>query len=385
MMAAMKRDYYEILSVQKDANDEEIKRAYRKLAMQYHPDRNVGNEEASTRFKEAAEAYDVLSNTDKRQRYDRYGHAGLEGMGGPNFGNAQSIFDQFADLFGDLFGGGVGGPRAAQAGRSLGMALELDLAEAARGCKKSVAISREENCSDCNGSGARRGTNPATCRVCNGHGVVIRNQGFFRMQQTCRGCGGRGVVITDPCPTCHGRGRVAARRNLEVNVPPGVDSGMRLPLRGEGEAGAPGAPRGDLILEIHVREHAMFKREGDHLVCHVPITFSQAALGGELQVPTLEGPINYTLKPGIQAGEAVRIPGKGIPNVRTKRPGDLLVVLMVETPRNLTKRQEELLRELAEIDKKHVSHQRQSFFDKVKRLFTPAEPEAKDTGPTGKT
>jgi molecular chaperone DnaJ len=373
MMAATKRDYYEILSISRDADGEEIKRAYRKLAMQYHPDRNVGDEEAAIRFKEAAEAYDVLSNPDKRQRYDRYGHAGLEGMGIPNFGNAESIFDHFADLFGDFFGGGMGGRRGPQAGRSLAMALELDLFEAARGCKKTIDIPREENCGECGGSGARRGTRPATCRACNGHGVVIRNQGFFRLQQTCRTCGGRGEIITDPCPTCHGRGRVTARRTLEVNVPAGVDNGMRIPLRGEGEAGAPGAPRGDLILEIHVREHPMFKREGDHLVCHVPITFSQAALGGEIDVPTLDGPLNYPLKRGLQSGEAVRIPGKGIPNVRTRRPGDLLVVLVVETPRSMTKRQEELLRELAEIDKKHVSPQRQSFFDKVKRLFTPAD------------
>jgi molecular chaperone DnaJ len=373
---AMKRDYYEILSVTKDADGEEIKRAYRKLAMQYHPDRNSGDEEAAARFKEAAEAYDVLSSPDKRQRYDRYGHAGLEGMGIPDFGNAQSIFDQFADLFGDFFGGG--GRRGPQAGRSLGMELELELLEAAKGCRKTVTIPREENCSDCGGTGARRGTSPATCRACGGHGVVIRSQGFFRMQQTCRGCGGRGVVITDPCPTCHGRGRVVARRTLEVNVPPGVDNGMRIPLRGEGEAGQPGAPRGDLVLEIHVREHSIFKREGDHLVCQVPLTVSQAALGGEIQVPTLDGPINHTLKRGIQSGEAVRIPGKGVPNVRSKRPGDLVVVVMVETPRNLTKRQEELFRELAEIDQKHVSPQRKSFFEKLKDLFTPVETETKD-------
>jgi molecular chaperone DnaJ len=372
-MMATKRDYYEILGVTREADGEEIKRAYRKLAMQYHPDRNVGDEEAAFRFKEAAEAYDVLSNPDKRQRYDRYGHAGLDGLGMPDFGNAQSIFDQFADLFGDFFGGG--GRRGPQAGRSLGMEVELDLFEAARGCKKTLTIPRQENCSDCHGSGARRGTSPATCRACGGQGVVIRSQGFFRMQQTCRACGGHGVIITDPCPTCRGRGRVAARRTLEVPVPPGVDTGMHLPLRGEGEAGEPGAPRGDLIVEFHVREHPIFKREGDHLICHVPVTFSQAALGGMIQVPTLDGPMNYALKTGVQSGEAVRIPGKGVPNVRTRRPGDLLMVVSVETPRNLTKRQEELFRELAEIDQKHVSPQRRSFFEKVRNLFTPAEPD----------
>jgi molecular chaperone DnaJ len=380
-MMATKRDYYEVLSVEKDADGEEIKRAYRKLAMQYHPDRNSGDEEAAARFKEAAEAYDVLSNPDKRQRYDRYGHAGLEGIGGPNFATAESIFDQFADLFGDFFGGGV--RRGPQGSRSLGMELQLDLAEAARGCQKTVTIPREENCGDCGGSGARRGTSPATCRACNGHGVVIRRQGFFSMQQTCPGCGGRGVVITDPCPTCHGRGRVTARRTLPVDVPAGVDNGMRLTVRGEGEAGAPGGPRGDLILEIHVREHPIFKREGDHLMCQVPITFSQAALGGEIQVPTLGGPMTHMLKRGIQSGEAVRIHGKGVPNVRSKRPGDLLVYVMVETPRNLTKRQEEMFRELAEIDQKHVSPQRKSFFEKLKKLFAPGESEANDAGERG--
>jgi molecular chaperone DnaJ len=200
------------------------------------------------------------------------------------------------------------------------------------------------------------------------------------MQQTCRACGGHGVVITDPCPTCHGRGRISARRTLEVNVPPGVDNGMRLPLRGEGEAGDPGAPRGDLILEIHVRDHPIFKREGDHLICQVPVTFSQAALGGAIEVPTLEGPMDFTLKRGVQSGDAVRIPGKGVPNVRTRRPGDLLVVVMVETPRTMTKRQEELFRELAEIDQKHVSPQRKSFFEKVRSLFNPADAQVKDVG-----
>jgi molecular chaperone DnaJ len=374
MMAATKRDYYEILGITREADAEEIKRAYRKLAMQYHPDRNVGDEEAATRFKDAAEAYDVLSNPEKRQRYDRYGHAGLEGLGIPDFGNAQSIFDHFADMFGDFFGGGM--RRGPQAGRSLGMEIELELVEASRGCKKTITVPREENCGDCNGSGARRGTMPATCRTCNGHGVVIRSQGFFRVQQTCRACGGRGSVITDPCPSCHGRGRVAAKRTLEVNIPPGVDTGNQIPLRGEGEAGAPGAPRGDLFLQMHVKEHPLFKREGDHLICQVPITFSQAALGGEIAVPTLDGTVNYMLKRGIQSGEAIRIVGKGIPNVRTRRPGDMVAVLLVETPRTLTKRQEELLRELAEIDQKHVSPQRQGFFDKVKRLFTP-EPDEK--------
>jgi molecular chaperone DnaJ len=377
-MASRKRDYYEVLGVSRDADVEEIKRSYRRLAMQFHPDRNVGDVEAEEKFKEAAEAYEVLHDADKRQRYDRYGHAGLEGMNVPHFNDAQSVFDLFGDLFGDLWGGQRRrhGP---QPGRDLQVTIEIDLLDAARGTHKAVAIAREELCTECSGSGSRRGTQPATCRRCGGRGVVIQSQGFFRIQQTCRGCGGRGTVIADPCPECNGNGRVLVRRSLEVSVPPGVDTGTRVRLSGEGEAGEPGAPRGDLYCVIRVREHPFFQREGSHLICQVPITFSQAALGGEIAVPTLDGTVNHMLKRGIQSGEAIRIPGKGVPNVRTKRPGDMVAVLLVETPRTLTKRQEELLRELAEIDKKHVSPQRQGFFDKVKRLFTPAEGEEKET------
>jgi molecular chaperone DnaJ len=368
-----KRDYYEILGITQEASAEEIKQAYRKLAMRYHPDRNAGDTDAEIKFKEAAEAYEVLSDTHKRQRYDRYGHAGLDEMSLTDF-SARSPFDLFGDIFSDLFGGGRrSGP---QPGRDLLYDVELDLAEAAHGVRKAFTIPREENCSDCSGSGARRGTQPATCRHCGGRGVVLNSLGgFIRVQQTCRGCGGRGVIITDPCSTCHGRGRVEARRTIEVNIPPGVDTGMRIPLRGEGEAGDRSAPRGDLYVQINVREHALFRRERDNLICQVPITFSQAALGGPIEVPTLDGPLTHNLKGGIQSHDVVRIPGKGISNVRSGRRGDLLVVVVVETPKNLTKRQEELLRELAEIEKKHVSPQRKSFFEKLKGLFssTPRE------------
>lgn len=370
-----KRDYYEILGVAREADSEEIKRAYRKLAMQYHPDRNVGDAEAEEKFKEAAEAYDVLHDAEKRQRYDRYGHAGLNGLGGPSFTDARSVFDLFGDIFGDFFGGrsGRGGP---QGGRDLQVGLEIELIEAARGTRKNITIPREENCSDCSGQGFRKGTKPANCRRCNGQGVVLINQGFFRMQQTCPGCGGRGIIITDPCPTCRGAGRVEARRSLDINVPPGVDTGTRIRLSGEGEAGAPGAPRGDLYCLIKVRDHAFFQRDGNHLLCQVPITISQAALGGEIEVPSLDGPITHTLKRGVQSGEVVRLAGRGMPNVRGGRPGDLLVQVMVETPRSLNKRQEELFRELAELDHKHVSPQRKSFLDKLKDFFS-AEPEEK--------
>jgi molecular chaperone DnaJ len=373
MMTTSKRDYYEILGVVRGASDDDIKRAYRKLAMQYHPDRNVGDADAEVKFKEAAEAYDVLRDPDKRQRYDRYGHAGLEGMGLHDFSSRNSVFDIFGDLFGDLFGGGRRhGP---QPGRDLLIDIELHLFEAARGARKTINVPREEVCGECAGSGCRRGTQPATCRRCNGQGVVLQNQGFFRIQQTCRGCGGRGLIITDPCHACHGHGRVQARRTIEVNVPAGVDTGMRIPIRGEGEAGDRGAPRGDLYLRVRVAEHPVFTREGPHLICQVPITISQAALGGTIEVPTLEGVIDHPLKRGTQTGEVIRIPGKGMPDVRGRGHGDLHVQVVVETPRQLTKRQEELLRELAELDHKHVSPQRKSFFEKLKGLFSSDRPD----------
>jgi molecular chaperone DnaJ len=373
-MASTQRDYYEVLGVTKDADDEEIKRAYRKLAMQYHPDRNAGDKEAEEKFKEAAQAYEVLQDSDKRQRYDRYGHAGLQGMNAPNFNDVHSIFDLFGNIFGfgDMFG--QGGRHGRQPGRDLEVTVELTLAEAAAGFSKSITIPREENCGECSGSGARRGSQPATCRRCNGHGVVVMSQGFFRVQQTCQTCNGRGTVVTDPCPKCQGRGREVIKRTLEVSVPPGVDTGNRVRLGGEGEAGDPGAPRGDLYCLLRVREHPFFHRDGVNLICQYPITFSQAALGTELEIPTLEGmAIRHELKKGVQAGDVVKISGQGMPSLRGGRKGDLLVQLIVETPKQLTKRQEELFRELAEIEKKHVSPQRKSFLEKVREFFTPAE------------
>jgi len=370
---AEKRCYYEVLGVKREAGDDELKKAYRSLAMQYHPDRNSGDEEAAHHFKEVAEAYAILSDSQKRQLYDRYGHAGLNGVQMPDFNSADSVFDVLGDLFGGIFGGSrQRGPRP---GQSIGVEIEIDLREAARGCTRSVTIPRQENCGECDGSGCRRGTNPGTCRHCRGQGVVLTNQGFFRIQQTCRGCGGRGVIITDPCSTCQGRGRVAVRRTLDINIPAGAFDGVQVAARGEGEAGAPGAPRGDLICQVRVREHPLFKREGDNLICQVPITFSQAALGGEIRIPTLDGPVTYTLKAGLQSGEVVRVSGKGMPSLRYRRTGDLLVVVALETPRGLSKRQEELFRELAEIDHKQVSPQRKSFLEKLKGLFSPTEAE----------
>jgi molecular chaperone DnaJ len=368
---AGKRDYYEVLGVSKDASPDEVKKAYRTLAMKYHPDRNSGDGDAATKFKEAAEAYDVLSDADKRQRYDRYGHAGLEGVSMPDFGNVSSVMDLFGDLFGGLFSGGARGHRGPQSGEDLVYALEITLTESYRGCTKKVVYPREDLCNECGGSGCRRGTYPSRCRQCNGQGVVVMSQGFFRVQQTCRACGGSGAVITDLCPACKGRQRVKVRRTVEVHIPAGVDKGARqlAPLRGEGNAGEPGASRGDLYFEVHIQDHPLFRREGDHLICQVPIGFSQAALGGPIQVPTLDGPITHELKRGHQSHESIRLGGRGMPNLRSGRRGDLIAFLLVETPTNLTKRQEELFRELAEIDKKNVPPHHKSFFDKLRGLF----------------
>jgi len=368
-----KLDYYEVLGVKKDASEEELKKAYRSLAMKHHPDRNAGDEEAAHKFKEAAEAYAVLGDAEKRQLYDHYGHAGLSNAGVPDFNNRDSIFDLFGSIFGDIFGGGQrrrGGP---QPGSDLLYELEIDLIEAARGCSKTINIPRQENCGECGGAGCRKGTNPAKCRQCNGHGVVLTNQGFFRIQQTCRGCGGRGAIITDPCQNCHGNGRVRVQRTLDLQIPAGAFDGLQLAVQGEGEAGAPGAPRGNLIIRVHLREHNLFQREGDHLLCQVPITFSQAALGAEIEVPTLDGPVLQKLKHGIQSHDTVVLHGKGMPNLRTGRRGDLVVRLLVETPRKMTERQEELFRELAEIDQKHVSPQRKGFFDKIRDFFSQSQ------------
>ncbi len=366
---AGKRDYYEVLGVAKDADDDTLKKAYRKLAMQYHPDRNVGDHEAEVKFKEASEAYEVLRDPQKRRQYDRYGHEGLQGMPMPDFGRGD-VMDLFGEILGGMFGGG--GRRGPRGGRDLQMALEIDLVEAFRGAQKTVRVPREESCSDCGGSGARRGTQPSVCRRCGGRGAVLQGQGFFRIQQTCPGCGGRGAVLTDPCPKCRGNGAVEVERTLTVSVPPGVDNDTTLRLSGEGEAGEPGGPPGDLYVVFRVRKHPLFVRQGQDLHCEVPVTFSQAALGSSIEVPTPEGKVvAHNLKRGTQSGEEVRIAGRGMPNLRGGRPGDLVVHVRVITPRNLSKRQEELLRELAEEEGKHVSPERKSFLDRVKAFFSP--------------
>jgi len=365
-----KRDYYEVLSVTRESGDDEIKKSYRVLAMKYHPDRNAGDEEASVYFKEAAEAYAVLSDAQKRQVYDRYGHAGLGQMGGmPDFGGGgESVFEMFGDIF-EMFTGGNKRQRGPRAGDDLGYRLEIDLVEAYRGARKSIVIPRNEPCGECSGTGSKKGSRPTQCRTCQGSGVTIQSQGFFRVQQKCRTCGGRGQIITDPCTVCQGRARVQVKRTIEVDIPPGAGTGMRFGMQGEGEAGEPGGPRGNLVIEVLVRDHPLFRREGDHLICQVPVTFSQAALGGEIDIPTLDGALKRDIPKGSQSGDILRIASKGMPSARGGRRGELLVQLMLETPRTLTKRQDELFRELAELDKSHVSPQRTSFFDKIRDLF----------------
>jgi len=365
---ASKRDYYEVLAVARDADDEVIKVAYRRLAMKYHPDRNPGDKQAEVKFKEVTEAYEVLRDPDKRHRYDRYGHAGLEGQL-PNFGSPDSVMDLFGELFGGVFGGGRM-RRGPQPGRDLQVTVELDLVEAVRGVERQLTIPREEPCGQCGGTGCKKGSKPVTCRRCNGQGVVLQGQGFFRIQQTCPGCGGAGAIITDPCPTCRGGRRVSVERTITVKVPAGVDTNMRLRVTGEGEAGMPGAPPGDLYCVFRVRRHPLFHRDNLDLHCEIPITFSLAALGGAIEIPTIDGtPVAQTLSRGVQSGDEFRLKGKGVPHVETGRKGDLVVHLRVVTPRNLTKRQEELLRELEEIDAKQVPPERRSWLDRVREFF----------------
>lgn len=371
-----KRDYYEVLSVTKTANGDEIKRSYRKLAMQYHPDRNPGDAEAEAKFKEAAEAYDVLSDQDKKARYDRYGHAGLsDGPGGgpAGFGDINSIFDLFGDIFGSNFGGGGGGRSRRPSGQDLQVDLEIDLAEAAKGTSKPLEFNRAEICGECSGSRAKKGSKPVRCSRCQGRGVVISKQGFFQVQTTCPSCGGQGSTISDPCDTCDGQGMVMGKRKLQISIPPGVDSGSRIRLQGEGEVTEPGGPRGDLYCRLRVKPHPIFQRDGTELLCEVPVAFSQAALGAELEVPTLNGPTQLTLPRGTNHGDIFRIRGQGMPDIRGKGTGDLLVRAKIEVPKKLTKRQEELLRELAELDQKHVSPERKGFLDRVKDWFAESE------------
>lgn len=376
---ATKRDYYEVLGVSRDASGDEIKKAYKKLALKYHPDRNQGDEEAVEKFKEAAEAFEVLGNDEKRARYNRFGHQGVQGAAGGRGGGFNDINDIF-DVFGDLFDGfGMGGGRRRGGGRrptqgdSLKTRLDIDLLEAARGCEKTVEIRRKETCDTCDGSGAKPGSAADACDYCGGHGQVVQSQGFFRVQTTCPACKGDGKIIRDKCSDCSGAGKIPETVKLDVKVPAGVDTGMTLRLTDEGEAGTLGGPRGDLYVEIHVREHPLFHRDGPDLICEVPITYTQAVLGAEIEIPCLEGKTQHYIYPGTQPGEVIRIRGGGMPDPRGGRSGDLQLHVILEVPKKIDSEQEALLRELAEHEHASVSPHRSSFFDKLKEWFVPAD------------
>ncbi len=374
-----KRDYYEVLGVDRSAGEAELKKAYRRLAMKYHPDRNPDSAEAEAKFKEAKEAHDVLSNAEKKAAYDQFGHAAFEGgMGGGagGFGGqgAGGFGDIFGDMFGDIFGGGGGGGRQRQRrGSDLRYNMELTLEEAVRGVEKNITIPRMSGCKTCHGSGAKAGSTPSQCGTCNGQGQVRIQQGFFSVQQTCPQCQGSGSIISDPCNDCHGEGRVRENKKLSVKIPAGVDEGDQIRLSGEGENGGAGGINGDLYVSVTLKAHEIFTREGVDLHCTVPIGFSILALGGELEVPTLDGRAKLKIPAGTQSGKMFRLRGKGVKNVRNAGfVGDLYCEVMVETPVNLTKRQKELLQELDDSihtgGSKH-SPQESSWSDKIKSFF----------------
>lgn len=374
-----KRDYYEVLGVSKSADEKEIKKAYRRVAMKFHPDRNPDDPESDDKFKEASEAYEVLSDSEKRNAYDQFGHAGLEGqMGGAGGFGGGSFSDIFGDVFGDIFGGGGGGGRGgAQRGSDLRYTLDISLEDAVRGTTVEIRVPTLVGCSTCDGSGARKGSKPTTCGTCGGAGQVRMQQGFFQVQQTCPTCRGRGSTIADPCTSCRGQGRVEKTKKLSVKVPPGVDTGDRIRLAGEGEAGAEGGPSGDLFVQMSVKQHPIFERDGKHLYCEVPITFVDAALGGELEIPTLDGRVKLKIPAETQTGKLFRLRGKGVQPVRGGGVGDLLCRAVVETPVNLDKRQKELLKELQESlgeGGRSQSPRQSSWFEGVRSFFDDMKP-----------
>ena len=371
-----KRDLYEVLGVNRDASEDELKKAYRKLAMKYHPDRNPDNKDAEEKFKEAKEAYEILTDANKRAAYDRYGHDGINPqMGGGGGGQGFDGFaDAFGDIFGDIFGGGGGGRGRSNVyrGADLRYNLEISLEEAARGAEKTIRIPAQEECGACHGSGAKPGTQPKTCPTCGGAGQVRIQQGFFSIQQTCPKCHGSGKIIPDPCRDCGGAGRTKKQKTLEVKIPAGIDEGMRLRHAGHGEPGVNGGPPGDLYVEIHIRKHAVFERDHDDLHCEMPISITTAALGGEIEIPTLEGMARLKIPAETQSGKVFRLRGKGIKNVRSHVHGDLMCHVVVETPVNLTERQRELLREFEEISSGNATRHNpkaQGWMDKVRDFF----------------
>lgn len=373
---ATKKDYYEVLGVNRDASEEDIKKAYRKLAMKYHPDRNPDNPKAEVQFKEAKEAYEMLSDDQKRAAYDQYGHAGVDpsmGAGGAGFGG---FGDAFGDIFGDIFSGARGGQRSnVYRGADLRYNMEISLEDAAKGTETKIRIPVQSSCEACNGTGAKKGKSPVTCSTCNGHGQVRMQQGFFSVQQTCPKCHGTGKVIKeeDQCGTCHGAGRVKQNKTLSVKIPAGVDEGDRIRLSGEGEAGVNGGPTGDLYVVVHLKPHHIFQRDGGNLHCEMPISFSTAALGGEIEVPTLDGAAKMKIPAETQTGAVFRLRGKGIKPLRANEHGDLMVHVVVETPVKLTEHQKKLLKEFeasTQADAGKHSPKNKSWVDKAKDFFS---------------
>lgn len=372
-----KRDYYQVLGVERNASEADLKKAYRRLAMKHHPDRNPDDKEAEAAFKEAKEAYEVLSDSQKRAAYDQFGHAGVDpsmGAGGFRGGPGGASFsDIFGDVFGDIFGGGGrrGGGNVFR-GSDLRYSLELSLEDAVRGTEVKIRVPTLVKCDTCNGSGAKKGSSPTTCRTCGGHGQVRMQQGFFSVQQTCPTCHGNGKTITDPCESCHGQGRVKHTKTLNVKVPAGVDEGDQIRLSGEGEAGENGGPAGDLYVQVRIKPHDIFQRDGDNLYCEMPMSFATATLGGEVEIPTLDGRANIKIPAGTQSEKMFRLRGKGVKNVRSGHIGDLYCKASVETPVNLTSKQKELLeafnRSIQEGGDKHNPREK-SWVDKVKDFF----------------
>ena len=383
---AEKRDYYEVLGLQKGASEDEIKKAFRQLAKKYHPDLNPGDKEAEAKFKEVNEAYEVLSDKEKRQRYDQFGFAGVDpsygggatgGAGG--FGGGFGGFGDLGDLFGDIFGGGgfggfgsgrVRDPNGPIRGEHREAQVTISFMEAVKGCTRDIKVSRLENCSECGGSGAKKGTSPETCPDCHGTGqVTVRRQtaiGVMQMQQPCARCGGRGRIIKEPCPKCGGKGMIRHRKTIKVSIPAGIDNGQTISLRAQGNAGRNGGPAGDLLIVVAVPPHEIFRREGTSVLCEAPITFTQAVLGAELEIPTIDGKVKYTIPEGTQSGTTFRLKGKGIPGLNGRGRGDQYVTVYIETPRNLNREQKEALRKFSDTLGESNYEQRKSFFGKFK-------------------